>query len=381
MMTSMNPQKRYQIAKHTSYVNAALNTLLAVFKITVGWIGHSSALVADGIHSFSDLISDLLVLVAAKAGKKHPDAGHPYGHRRIETIAAIVIALLLLVAGIFIVADASQHLIHNTALYTPNIMVLIVAFISMAANEGLFRYTLKKGKAIHSNLVITNAWHNRSDVYTSLIVFISVSIAFFGFHYFDAIGAVIIALFILKISLKMVWHSINELLDAAVDPSTLETIHNTIETTAGVEAVHQLRTRQHGGSIFVDVHIQVPPMISVSEGHHISEQVALKLTQQLDTISDVTVHIDPEDDETSTPSQHLPNRPKLCKQLHAHWHTLPGYTSIKNLQLHYLEGYLHIDVVLPLHLLNTISAEQLQQRYQTACQTLSDIKKIQMYFT
>lgn len=376
----MNSKDRFQVAKQTSYVNATVNTLLAIFKIIVGWAGHSSALIADGLHSFSDLISDALVLIASKAGTKHPDEGHPYGHQRIETIASIVIAFLFLSAGAYIIYDAIIHVLQKTLLQKPSVVVLIVAAVSVAANEYLFRYTLKKGKSVHSNLLITNAWHNRSDVYVSLIVLISVGFSLFGLHYFDAIGAAIIALFIIKMGLTMIWSSINELIDAGVDEKTLGKIRHIIEITPGVKSVHQLRTRMHGGNVFVDVHIIVNPKISVSEGHHISEQVSLRLLNQFSNISDVIVHIDPEDDETSMPSLNLPPRPEIREQLKQYWSDLPGYSEIENMQLHYLDGKLQIELLLPLQHSHSFNAKELQKLYAEACAEIKDIESIKLHF-
>ena len=377
----MNNNNRYQVAKRTTYVNATTNTLLAIFKIAVGWIGHSSALIADGVHSFSDLISDALVLIASKAGTKHPDEGHPYGHQRIETIAAVVIALLFLSAGAFIIYDAIIHLIQKEPLQHPSIAVIIVAAVSVVANEWLFRYTLKKGKSVNSNLVITNAWHSRSDVYVSLIVLISVTFTFFGLHYFDAIGAIIVALLIVKMGVKMIWGSINELLDASVDEKTLLEIRQFIESVPGVKSVHQLRTRQHGGTIFADVHIQVPPRISVSEGHHIGETVVFKLIHHFKKVSDVTVHVDPEDDEKSAPSMKLPMRSELRKQLDRCWESLAGYKDIETIQLHYVDGKLEIEVIMPIQLLTSNDKEELEKQYKNACLSISDIEIIKLYFT
>lgn len=376
----MNSQDRFQVAKRTSYVNATVNTLLAIFKIIVGMVGHSSALIADGIHSFSDLISDGLVLIASKAGTKHPDEGHPYGHQRIETIAAIVIAFLFLSAGAYIIYDAIIHILQKAMLQVPSIAVLIVASVSVVANEYLFRYTLKKGKSVHSNLLITNAWHNRSDVYVSLIVVISVGFSLFGLHYFDAIGAAIIALFIIKMGLTMIWSSINELIDAGVDEKTLGKIRHIIEITAGVQSAHQLRTRMHGGNIFVDAHIIVNPKISVSEGHHISEQVSIRLINQFSQISDVTVHIDPEDDEALMPSVNLPTRPEIREQLKQCWSDLPSYSEIEHMHLHYLDGKLQIELVLPLQCALSFNAKELQQQYKTACSEMKDIENVRLYF-
>lgn len=378
----MDSVHRYQVAKRTSFVNATINTLLAAFKIVIGWLGNSSALIADGVHSLSDLISDSLVLIASKAGTKSPDPGHPYGHQRIETIAAIAIAILFVGAGVYIFYDAVLHFLAKKIMHQPDIYVLIVAAVSVVANEWLFRYTLKMGKLINSNLVITNAWHNRSDVYVSLLVLFSVSLAFFGIPHVDAIGAAIVALLIVKIGFKMIWESLNELLDAAVDEKTLLQIHGIIEHTPGVKAVHQLRTRLHGGSIFVDVHIQlVNPKISVSEGHHISDQVGLRLANQIKKISDITVHIDPEDDEEVMTSVNLPNRVELRMQLENCWKELPGYDALESMRIHYLDGKLEIEIILPLALTEKFSAQELQQRYKTACESINDIDSIHVYFS
>lgn len=378
---TMNCKDRFQVAKHTTYVNVAVNTLLAIFKIFIGWLGHSSALIADGIHSFSDLISDGLVLIASKAGTKHPDEGHPYGHQRIETIAAIIIAFLFLSAGAYIIYDAIAHILHRAPLYKPSIAVIIVATISVFANEFLFRYTLKKGKSVNSNLLITNAWHNRSDVFVSLIVLISAAFALLGLHYFDAIGAGVIALLIIKMGLTMIWSSINELIDAGVDEEVLGKIRHIIEITPGIKSIHQLRTRMHGGNIFVDVHIIVDPKISVSEGHHISEQVNLRLFNQFSKISDVTVHIDPEDDESSMPSLHLPTRSEIHEQLEACWSAIPGYTDIQTMQLHYLDGKLQIELILPLQSIKSLDTDELKKQYNDACRHIKEIEKLTLYFT
>jgi cation diffusion facilitator family transporter len=371
---------RYQVAKKTSLINASVNSLLALFKIMIGYWGHSSALVADGIHSFSDLISDGLVLIAAKAGIKDPDQDHPYGHQRIETLAAIVIAIIFMSAGVLIAYDAIQHIINNTALETPSIAVIIVATVSTLANEWLFRYTLKKGQSIQSNLLITNAWHNRSDAYVSIIVLISVLVTWLGLHYFDAIGAAIIALLIAKMGGKMIWNSINELIDAGVDDQKLAKIKHIIESSPGVVSVHQLRTRLHGMNILVDVHIIVDPKISVSEGHHIGQKMHLLLTHQIKRISDVTIHIDPEDDETCMPSVQLPTRHPLKHELQKCWQTLPGYDNMLNMELHYIDGKLEIIVVMPLNLLETIKSTALELQYQNAVKSLSYIKKISIHF-
>jgi len=371
---------RYEVAKKTSFVNAGINLLLATLKVLIGSIGHSSALIADGIHSFSDLITDALVLFAAKAGMRDPDSGHPYGHQRIETFAAIIISMVFVAAGISIIYEAVHNLVIDQPAQTPTLAVFIVAILSVVANEFLFRYTLKKGKAIHSNLLVANAWHNRGDMFTSVIVLISVALTWFGLRYFDAIGAAIIALFILKIGIKMIWNSINELVDAGVDEKTLEKIRSYIQNTSGVKAVHQLRTRLHGSNIFVDAHIQVQPKISVSEGHFISEQVLVGLMQTFKKITDVTVHIDPEDDETTHPSLDLLPRKTLEKKLEKIWKNLPGFNDIHHMHLHYLEGSLEIEVLMPIEITKEHDPDTLTKQYLQAASDIQDIKTIRLLF-
>lgn len=372
---------RYQTAKRATFVSAATNTFLAIIKVVAGYFGHSHALIADGIHSFSDLISDALVLIAAKLGGRLPDKDHPYGHQRIETIAAIIIALLLIIIGGAIVYEAASDIIKKTPRIMPDVYVLGVAIISIIANEGLYHYMAALGKKINSNLLISNAWHNRSDAFTSMIVFFTVGGTLLGFLHLDAIGAAIIAIFIIKMGFKMMWVGVKELIDTGVDPNTLEQITQIIKSVPGVMAVHQLRTRLHGGSIFVDVHIIVDSYISVSEGHHIGEQVHFKLLKEVKNLTDVTVHIDPEDDERSRPSLHLPDRTQIEKTLEKHWHNLPGYNQIKKMQIHYIDGNLYIELYMPQNAIDTNEQKSLKSMYQNAIKNVADIADLHIYFT
>ncbi len=334
---------RYQTIKITSYVNALTNTLLAIFKIFVGYFGQSQALVADGIHSFSDLISDALVLVAGKFGNKHPDQDHPYGHQRIETLASIVIALILLLVGVGIIQHAWHHLHTHHTLSIATTPVLIIALVSIGANEWLYRYTLRQGKKVNSHLLINNALHNRSDVLVSIIVLLGILMNEMGWQYGDTIGALVIALLIIQMAIKMLFESINELIDAAAPPETVKKIATIVRKIAGVKAIHLLRTRLHSGNLMLDMHIMVDPNISVSEGHHISDQVQLALQHSELPIVDITVHIDPENDENEMLSLNLPSRPQVEQWLKHCWHTLPGFSEMTHIQLHYLEGKLWVD--------------------------------------
>lgn len=375
------PERRTFEVKKVSAVNAAINTLLAIFKIIVGYLGNSHALIADGIHSFSDLITDALVLFTALAGSRSPDKEHPYGHQRIETIGAIVISLILIVVAVGIAYDSIQQVFLQKTSPVPDMAVLLVALVSVLANEGLYRYTLFIGKKIESNLLITNAWHNRSDAFVSLIVVASVVGSMLGAHYLDTIGAILIAAFILKMGIKMMWRGVRELIDTAVDEDTLQKIRTITLETPGVLSVHQLRTRLHGDNVFVDMHILVNPFISVSEGHHIGERVHLHLVKGIKQVSDVTVHIDPEDDEVSMPSLDLPSRKHLHEILKTYWENLPGYVSIKKMTLHYLEGQLYIEVFMPANVVTHDQQAALIAQYRDAAKHVNNVASITIHFT
>lgn len=376
----MSPKKRYAQVKRASFISAATNSLLAVFKIVVGIFGNSHALIADGLHSFSDLVTDGLVLIAAKAGGRMPDKEHPYGHRRIETIAAILIAFILIFVAGFIVYEIIDFILSEKTKELPNFSVIIVAAVSVLANEWLYRYMVSVGKKINSSLLISNAWHNRSDALTSIIVLVSVIGTLIGIPHLDSIGAIVIAFFILKIGVKIMWDGIKELIDTAVDEKTLSKIVNTIKQVPGVRSIHQLRTRLHGNNIFIDVHIIVDPFISVSEGHHIGEQVHINLSEKIKEVSDVTVHIDPEDDEITRPSTHLPSRKEINEKLKRRWKNLTGFDKIKKIMLHYIEGRLYVEVFMPDNVVPTEEYKSLCASYQKAAKDINEIAKINIHF-
>lgn len=377
----MQESHRLKTTRRVSLVSAVTNLLLAILKVIVGVFGNSHALIADGVHSFSDLFSDALVYFAAKVGERRPDAEHPYGHHRIETIAAIIIALLLLAVGVGIIYESAQHFITKTSTTVHGIPVIIIAIVSIFANEWLFRYTLNAGKRINSDLLITNAWHNRSDALVSVIVLLSVIGSFFGLHYLDSIGATIIAILILKTALGMIRRSFSELIDAAVDPETLQQISDCITSVNGVNDIHMLRTRMHAGNIFVDVHILVDPKISVSEGHYISDQVYKALSQQIESVADITVHIDPEDDEAVMPSLNSPDRSRLEARLREKWKHLPAYSEIHKILIHYLDGRLQIELFFPHKILEHYNTDQLLSAYRNATTDIDDIEQIEIHLT
>ena len=336
----------YPITRRVSIISGAVNLLLAIGKIIIGYAGYSQALITDGIHSLSDVISDGLVVFAAKASIQAPDEEHPYGHHRIETIAVIVIALVLLVVGISFLYPAITQLIHGTRFTQPSKFVLIMAVISALTNELLFHFCLRQGQKIQSSLLISNAWHNRSDALISLIVIASMIGGYIGWPFLDAVGAAIISSIIIYVAIKMLWKSGNELIDAATDPETIQTIQENIEQTPGVIAVHNLRTRHHGHRIFVDVHVQVAPLISVSEGHYIADTAEQRIRQAIPAIQDVAIHIDPEDDSVAPNVLHHANRQHIEQEVQQTLQDIDTSITIHQITLHYLEGELSAELLL-----------------------------------
>ncbi len=376
----MDVKTRYQYAKKITLLGALVNAFLGIIKVVFGIIGKSDALFADGIHSFSDLVTDILVIVASRFGSQAADIDHPYGHGRIETAGTMFLSMLLIVAGFGII----YHGIWDMALSTtqkPNAYVLLIVFISIAANEILFHVTKFIAIKIKSELILANAWHHRSDALSSIVVLFGVIGALLGYPQFDSIAAVIVGLMVCKMGWQLGWSSIRELVDTGVDEKTLLKMRELIINVAGVKALHQLRTRSMGGHILVDVHVLVSPRISVSEGHHISQRVHFHLKQEIPTIRDVTVHIDPEDDEIYAPSLHLPDRDALQTLLLQHWHELPGADQIADITIHYLAGKIEVDVCVPSTIMNNKNdLNELTQRYQQAVEHLDNDIVVHLVF-
>ncbi|WP_395497926.1 cation diffusion facilitator family transporter [Rickettsiella endosymbiont of Litargus connexus] len=365
---------RYEQTRSIALWGGLKNILLAGLKIIFGIIGHSHGLLADGVHSLSDLIVDSVVIIAAKFGNKAADEDHPYGHGRIETAATVLLALILAIAAFAIIINAFITIAAIHAIIIPSQIVLWIALSSVLLNEILYFWTKHIATRIKSKLLMTNAWHHRSDSATSIAVAIGVIGAWLGFPKLDAVAAIIVGLMILKIAWGFGWHSIRELVDTALSIEETEKIKLFIKEIPGVKAIHQLRTRSIAGSIFCDVHVLVDPSISVSEGHYIGQEVDKRLIESFPDITDVTVHIDTEDDELINPSYNLPDRNTLQKILQKHWHDLLPETAIKTVVFHYLDGKITIDLKLPLVLSNQVDLEARLKKIVEREKFITDVK-------
>lgn len=279
--------------------------------------------------------------------------------------------MLLALAGAGIAWDAATELLHPDRAI-PGKITLFIALLSIVANELLFYYTRHIGQLIQSPLIIANAWHHRSDAASSVVVAVGLLGSLWGLTYFDAVAAIIVGLMIIKMGMAYGWNSVKELVDTAVDPHTLTKIEHAIQRVNGVKKVHQLRSRLMGGDILVDVHVLVDPLISVSEGHYIAQHVHHALMHDLTRVKDVTVHIDPEDDEVTCPSMHLRNRWQLEKEILHPWQN--AFPAIKEWTLHYLDGRLIIDLVTE----TGIDTAALGKQIRSTLAAHPEIKKVQV---
>jgi len=340
---------RYKYTKRVTLVGALINVVLSVLKVAFGIIGQSQSLIADGVHSISDLISDGMVLVAAKHTSKDADANHPYGHGRIETLVTVGLGLFLVAIAGGICIDALRRILDPAALLHPGWLALVVALISIVSKEYLYHYTMGVAQQFRSKMLRANAWHHRSDAISSIIVLVGVGGSMLGWPYLDAIAAIGVGIMIGKIGWDISFQSVLELVDTGLEPEHVADIQERIKSIPGVKQLHMLRTRRVGGNALVDVHVQVSPKLSVSEGHFIGEKVRSILIEEDDEVSDVMVHIDPEDDEKIALSSDLPTRSEVESVLRQRWSDLPEVQLIEKIILHYLDGKIHVELLLPLN--------------------------------
>jgi cation diffusion facilitator family transporter len=376
-----NRDRRYRVSRQAAAVGAVVNSVLALSKVLFGWLGQSQSLVADGIHSLSDLVTDALVFFAAHHAKEAPDDAHPYGHGRFETVGTLVLGGVLIAAGLGIMWDAGERLFFPEQLKHPASFTLYIAAFSILANEGLFFYTRYMANLINSDLLRANAWHHRSDSVSSVVVLVGIGGTMAGLPYLDAIAAVLVGVMVMKIGWNLGWGAVQELADTGLEEEYLNKIREVIANVSGVNSVHMLRTRRLGGHALADVHVQVDPWLSVSEGHRIAEVVQFGLIDQVEVLEDVTVHIDPEDDEDGPSCAGLPLRQKAEAQLEALWSHIACYEERRRLVLHYLAGQIDVDLYLPLVCYRSKQeAEELQQAFQKALERSETFRCVRIWF-
>ena len=287
-----SPAERAAAAMRSTWVSVGVNLVLTAVQVTVGILAKSQALVADGLHSLSDLVADFVVLLAGRHSQKDADADHPYGHQRYETAASLVLGVMLLAVGVGMLWAAMRKLESPETVATVHVAALWVAGGALVAKELLFRYMLRTAKRIKSSMLVANAWHARSDAASSLVVGIGIIGNLAGYPILDPIAALIVGFMVGKMGWEFGWDALHDLMDRAVDDQEVAAIRQTLVETPGVSAVHDVRTRKMGDMILVDAHLEVDATITVEAGHDIAVSARNRVLQRHRVLNLMT-HIDP----------------------------------------------------------------------------------------
>ncbi len=289
---AVDPELRQRVARRSTMVSVVVNIVLTAMQLAAGILAHSQALVADAIHSLSDLLSDFLVLLVNRHSHKAADDDHHYGHQRYETAASLVLGLLLSAVAVGMLWGAIDRLAHAEDIPKVQALALYVAVGTLLAKEALFRYMLASAEKVRSSMLVANAWHARSDAASSLVVALGILGNLLGYPLLDPVAALIVGLMVLRMGRRFAWDALNDLMDRAASQEQTERIRDILRQTPGVRGVHDLRTRKMGDMILVDAHLDVDGRLSVREGHDIALQARQRVMASLPVL-DVQTHLDP----------------------------------------------------------------------------------------
>ena len=284
--------ERAAAASRSTWVSVVVNVLLSTAQIVVGVMSKSQGLIADGIHSLADLVSDFVVLLANHASQKDADEDHPYGHHRYETGASMFLGAVLLAVGVGMLWSAAVKLQNPESIAQVHIIALWVALAGLAAKEILFRYMLAVAKRVKSSMLVANAWHARSDAASSLVVSVGIVGNLMGYPILDPIAALIVGFMVAKMGWSFGWDALHDLMDRGVDEVEVAAIRQTLAATPGVANVHDLRTRKMGDMIIVDAHLEVDATLTVEQGHDIAVE-AQKRVMARHRVLNLMTHVDP----------------------------------------------------------------------------------------
>ncbi len=287
-------EKPVTAGNFVTLLGVIVNIFLILFKFSAGVFGHSHALIADAVHSISDLFTDAVVLLGFRAGRKAPDLNHQFGHARIETLASAIVAITLIVTALYLGIKASWDIYYHIEQH-PTWPALAGAAASVILKEGIVHYTVRVGKRIKSPLIVANAWHHRSDSLSSIAVFLGVTGAYLNpsWYMLDNYAALIVSFFIIKVGFEVFGDTLREFLDTAPNPDIMSKINQCACCQDGVIDVHDLRVRISGGRYQMETHIVVDGQLTVIEGHNIAKAVESSLLNEISDIERVIVHVDP----------------------------------------------------------------------------------------
>jgi cation diffusion facilitator family transporter len=282
-------------------VGVLVNTILILLKLMTGKFGNSQALIADAVHSISDLFTDIAVLIGLQIRHKPPDEKHHFGHARLETLASSFVGIVLIGTALYIGIESAFNIYSHTESH-PTILALIGAGVSVAMKEVLYQYTIRTGRRIHSQLIVANAWHHRSDALSSVAVLVGVAGTQIqpSWYFLDAFAALLVSFFIVKVGLEILKEALHEFTDTAPKPEVIDQIRHCVLTVTGVNAAHDLKVRTSGGRYQMEIHIVVDGRLTVLEGHKLAKAVENCLIQDVGNFDGITVHVDPEIEKNKT---------------------------------------------------------------------------------
>lgn len=303
----MTHSTREQIGNRTILITVVMNIFLSLIKLLAGFIGHSTSMISDGVHSLSDVISSIGVFIGLRISQKPADIDHPYGHEKFEAVLSKILAFILFLTGLSIGYSAIQTIVSSSYII-PKMMTIWAALLSIGVKEWMYHYTIRQAKKIESTALAADAWHHRSDSLSSIGALIGIIGARLGFPILDPLAALVITLIILKVAIEIFVEATNQVIDKAASPELVNEIIQQIQSINGVLAIDSLKTRVHSNRIYVDLEISVEPTLSLIEAHTIAEAVHYQLEQNIHKIKHCTVHVNP---------LKLPSDPP-CKYHHPH---------------------------------------------------------------
>ncbi len=325
-----------------------LDIFLSVAKIFGGMFTQSFALITDGIHSLTDAITDIFVLIVARVAHTPPDKNHPYGHGRFETLGTVGMGVVFITTAGILIYDSYLRLLNIEELPQPALAGIGIALLSIAGKEYIYHYTMRVARKLNSSLLRANAWHSRTDAISSIAVLIGIVAAQQGYPWMDTVAAMFVAAIIAKIGWELCSDSIRELVDTAIDDSRRREIEDSVLKIEGVHGITNLRSRFSGGKIILELDLLVNPRISVSEGHQLGELVSINLLGEFSDIGDVVVHIDPELHIDAMSAGELPSRDQVLEDIYTQLEDVIDRADIESIDLHYLDRGIELDVTVNL---------------------------------
>jgi cation diffusion facilitator family transporter len=293
----MQPEPRaegfFSTGEGATLAGSLVTVCLVVVKFAAGILGHSAALVADALHSVSDLCNDTVVVIGYRWGRRPQDDSHPYGHGKVETLATVVVGGLLVSVGVAMGLRSLSTVFGSPPLQVPGMIALGAAAVSIVAKEAIYRRTIRIAERLDSRLLMANAWDHRSDVFASTAALVGVGGARLGFSWMDPAAAMVVCVFIVRMGWRFGWPSLLDLLDTSVEEELHRRIAVAVDGVGGVHGHHDLRTRRLGRDVFVDVDIEVAPELNVIQGHDVARAVRTRLLEEVRGVRDAMVHVEP----------------------------------------------------------------------------------------